>query len=102
MIVHAGDERVAAFDPMHEILLSQEIECSINCNGGRSRAPPRQTVNEIISSKWVVGCQQGLEDTPSYRGQALLACGTDCLSMGDRVIRAAPVIVVGLGEYRLR
>src|SRR5262249_2268488 len=99
VILHARDERIAAFDPMHEILLPQEIECSINRNGGRPRAPPRQTINEIISREWVRACRQSLEDPPAHRRQTLLASGADRFGVGDRVVRAAPVIVVGLGKY---
>jgi len=83
---------------MHEILLSQKVECSINRNGSRPRASPRQTINEIVSPEWVMACQQGLEDSPAYRSQALPACSANRFSMGDRVIRAAPVIVIGLGK----
>ena len=81
MIVDAGDERIAALDPMHEILLSQEIECSINGDGGRPRALPCQTINEIISPKWMMACQKSFEDPSAYGSQALLACGANRFSM---------------------
>jgi len=50
----------------------------------------------------MVARQQGLKHAPAHRRQALLAGGADRLGMGDRVVRAAPMVVIGLGEYRLR
>src|SRR5262245_32246288 len=40
--VHAGDERVAALDPVHQAILAQEIERTVNRDGGRPRAFGRQ------------------------------------------------------------
>lgn len=102
VIMHAGNEGVAAFDSMHQILLAQEIERPINRDRGRPRTPSRQAVDEFVGSERMVACQQGLEHAPAHRRQALLAGGADRLGMGDRVVRAAPMVVIGLGEYRLR
>jgi len=102
VIVHAGDEGIATFDSVHEILLAQEIERPINRDRGRPRAARRQAVDELISSERMMACQQSLEHAPAHRRQPLLAGSTDRFGMGDGVVRAAPVIVVGLGEYRVR
>jgi hypothetical protein len=47
----------------------------------------------------MMACQQGLKHTPAHWRQALLAGRADRFGVGDRVVRAAPVIMVGLGEY---
>jgi hypothetical protein len=46
--------------------------------------------------------QKGLENPPAYRRQAFLACSADRFSMGDRVVRTAPVIVIGFGKCQVR
>jgi hypothetical protein len=102
VIVHAGNEGVAAFDSMHQILLAQEIERSINRDRGRPRAAPRQTVDKFVGSERMMACQQRLEHAPAHRRQALFAGGADRLGVGDRVVRATPMVVIGLGKYRLR
>jgi hypothetical protein len=46
--------------------------------------------------------EQSLEHTPPYRRQPFFASGANRFGVGYRVVRAAPVIVVRLGKYRVR
>jgi len=57
MIVHAGDERIAALNPVDEILLAQEIERSINRDRGRPNAASRQAIDEFIGPERMMTCQ---------------------------------------------
>lgn len=101
MIVHAGNEGVAAFYAMHEVVLAQKIERSINRDRSRPRAATRQPIDEFIGPERMMTCQQSLKHTPTHWRQPFLASSADRFGVGDGVVRAAPVIVVGLGEYRV-
>ena len=47
VIVHAGDEGVAAFDAVHEALLAQEVERAVD---GDRRRPAARSASRSISS----------------------------------------------------
>ena len=100
VIVHAGDECVAALDSVHEALLAQEIERAIDGNRRRPRTPRRQPVDQLIGAKRGMAGEQRLQHAAADRRQPLGARGADRLGMGNGVAGAALVVVTGRGKYR--
>src|SRR5690348_16445763 len=93
MIVHARDESIAALDPMHETLLTQEIEGAIDGDRRRSPAVLGEPVDQFIGAERLMAGEQGLQNTPAHRREALPACGAELLRMRDGIARATAVIV---------
>ena len=58
VLLHAGDEGVAAFDAVHEPLLAQKIERAIDGDRRRPRAAHRQPVDQLIGAERLVARQQ--------------------------------------------
>ncbi len=48
--MHAGDERIAAFDAVREAVLDQEFECAINRDRRMPRAALRSAINFLIGA----------------------------------------------------
>src|SRR5665213_2495392 len=71
VILHAGDERVAAFDAVGQALLAQEIERAVDRNRGRARAAHRQPVDQLIGAERGMARQQCLQHAAADRRQAL-------------------------------
>jgi hypothetical protein len=61
VIMHAGDECVATLDAMHEPVLAQEIERSINRYGRQSAVPSRQALDDLIGTERIVALKQDLQ-----------------------------------------
>ena len=83
VILHAGDERVAAFDAVDQALLAQEIERAIDGDRRRARSPHRQPVDQLVGAERLVARQQRLQHAAADRRQALGARGADRLGMRD-------------------
>jgi len=54
VIVYASDERIAAFDPMHEAVLTEELERSVGRDRRRARSFERQPLDNLVSSQRLV------------------------------------------------
>jgi len=102
MVVPASYEGIPALDPVDETLFAQEVERTIDRNRCRSLAAHGQTVDDLVGSERMMAGEQRLQDAAAHGRQALLACGADRLGISDGVIRAALMIVIRPGEYRVR
>jgi hypothetical protein len=94
VMVHASDKRVAAFDPMDEAIVPQEIKCAINRDRGRTTAM-RQALHDLISAQRLVAGKKRFEHVPAHRRQPLRACRAEFFRVHDRGAGAAVVIVAG-------
>ena len=56
VMMHAGNERVAALDAMDEVILPQEVECAID-RDRRQPAAMCQSLDDLIGAKRLVTCQ---------------------------------------------
>src|SRR6516162_3225794 len=54
VVVHAGDERVAALDAMHKAVLTQELERPIGGDRRRPQSSGRQTVDDLVGAERLV------------------------------------------------
>jgi hypothetical protein len=97
MIVHAGNEGVAAFDTMNKTVVAQKFERAINRDWRRTRLL-LQAVNDFIGAKWAVAAQQNFEHLAPHRGEPLRARGALRFGMGNRGAGAALMVVVGRGK----
>ena len=102
MTMHACDEGISALYAMDKLLFAQEVECAIHCNRRRPRAANVQPIDQLVSAQWSVACQKRLQHLATHGGQSLLPGRTDCLGMGDRIARAAPMIVTRFRKNRVR
>src|SRR5262245_58220978 len=76
VIVHAGDERVAAFDAMHEAVLAQEFERAIGGDRRRARPFECQPVNDLVGAERLVAREQRRQHVAPNGGQPLPALVT--------------------------
>jgi hypothetical protein len=97
MIVHAGNESVAAFDAVNETVVAQKFKRSINCDRRRTRLL-LQAVNDFIGAKRAMAAQQNLKHLAPHRGESLRARGALRFGMGNRSAGAALMVVIGRGE----
>ena len=97
MIVHAGDEGVAAFDTVNETVVAQKFEHSINRDRRRSRLL-LQAVNDFISAERAMAAQQNFKYLTPHRGESLRARGALRFGMGNGSAGAALMVVIGRGE----
>ena len=74
VIVHAGDEGIAALDPMDKAIVAQKFERAID-GDRRGPGPIRQPFNDFVGPEWLVACEQRLEHVPAHRRQPLRARG---------------------------
>ena len=58
VIVHAGDEGVAALDAVHETVLAQELERAIGGDRGRARPPRGEPVDDLVGAERLVAGEQ--------------------------------------------
>ena len=99
--MHAGDIGIAAFDPVSEPVLDQEIERAIH----RDRCVPRamlfrRAVDDLVGAERLVVFQQRLEHLPACRRQLLCALIAQRFRITKRVDAAAIVVVIRRGEDR--
>ena len=67
MIVHAGDEGVAAFDAVNESIVAEKFECPINRDWCRTRLLLQPIDNFIGAQRTVAGEQNFKHLTPHRR-----------------------------------
>ena len=101
MILHAGDEGVAAFDAVDQPLLAQEIERAVDGDRRRPRAAQRQPVDQLIGAERLVARQQRLQHAAADRRQAPRTRGADRLGVRDRIAGATLVVVTWRREHRV-
>src|SRR5215831_7819796 len=58
VIVHAGDECVAALDAVHEAVLAQELEHAVGGNRRQPRPLEREPVDDLVGAQRLVATQQ--------------------------------------------
>jgi hypothetical protein len=97
MIVHAGNEGVAAFDAVNETVVAQKFERSINRYRRRTR-PLLQAVNDFISAERAMAAQQNFKHLAPHRGESLRARGALRFGMRNGSAGAALMIVIGRRE----
>jgi hypothetical protein len=76
VIVHAGDEGVAALDAVHEPVLTQELERPVGGDRGRARPLGREPVDDLIGAERLVAGEQRGQHLAADGGQALAAFRT--------------------------
>jgi hypothetical protein len=102
MTTHACDEGISALYAVDKFLFTQEVDCAIHRNRRRPRAANLKTIDQLVRAKRPVACQKRLQHLATHGGQSLLPGRTDCLGMGDRIARAAPMIVTRFRKNRVR
>src|ERR1043165_2176228 len=98
VIVDAGEERVAAFNAMHEALGGEEVERAIDRDRGGARTAGRDEVDDLVGAERLVAGAEHLEHVTAHRGQALAAFRAQRLGMLERIGRAALMVVVRGGK----
>ena len=99
MIMHAGDEGVAAGDAVHQAVLTQELQRAVGRDRRRAHTSRRQFFDNVIGAKRLVaGEQRGEHFAPDGR-EALAAFETAPLRNRHRVVEAAVVVVIRRGEH---
>ncbi len=94
VIVHAGDEGIAALDPMNKAIVAQKFERAID-GDWRRPGPTCQPFNDFVGAKRLVACEQCLEHVPAHRRQPLRPRRAQGFGVGDSGAGAAAVIVIG-------
>ncbi len=94
VIVHAGDEGIAALDPMNQTVIPQKFERAIDSDRRRP-GPIPQPFNDFVGPEWFVAREQRFEYVPADRRQPLRTRGAQRFGVGDGRAGAATVIVVG-------
>ena len=93
VIMHTGDERVAALDPVHEPILAQKIEGAIDRNGGKAAVVLlSEPLDDLISAERVVALEQRLQHLTADWSEPLRA--RRALGLGVRDGRAGATVVV--------
>ena len=72
VIVHAGDEGIAALDAMDEAVVAQKIERPVNRDRRRAGVV-RKPFDNLVGAERPVACQQRFQHLAAYRRQALRA-----------------------------
>jgi hypothetical protein len=98
VIVHAGDERIAALDAMDEAVLAQKLERAIGGNRRRPRALQREPLDDLVGAQRLVTSQQRGQHLAADGGETLATLRAQRLGHGHGVGRAAIVVMVGGGE----
>jgi hypothetical protein len=83
MVVDAGQEGVAARNPVHETLRHQKIERTVD--GDRGWARTSTLFHDLISAERLVTCSQDFQHLAAHRRQALATRGTNLLGVRERV-----------------
>jgi hypothetical protein len=94
VIVHAGDEGIAALDPMNKTVIPQKFERAIDSDRCRP-GPIPQLFNDFVGPEWFVAREQSFEHVPAHRRQPLRTRGAQRFGVGDGRAGAAAMIVVG-------
>src|SRR5215510_10696350 len=95
VIVHAGDKGVAAFDAVHEAVLTQELERAVSGDRRQARPLEREPVDYLVGAQRLVASEQRGEHSAPDRRQALAALRAQRLGYGHGIARAAIVVMVG-------
>jgi hypothetical protein len=95
VVVNASDEGVAALDAMHEAIVAEEIERTVNGDRRRPAATHGRAIHNLIGAERLVALQQNLENLAADRRQPLRALRAQHLGVLQRVSGAALMIVVG-------
>ena len=91
VIMHAGDEGVAALDAVDEAVVAQKIERAVDRD--RRRAPmPGEALDDLVGAERAVAVQQRLEHLAAHRGEPLRA---GAHSARVRMRAGAASVVVG-------
>jgi hypothetical protein len=98
VIVHAGDKRIAALDPVHEPLLAKKIQRAIDRDWRGPPAALGQPVDEFVGPERVMARQQRLQHVAPYGREPLPAGTANRFGVGNRLARAAVMIMAGLGK----
>ena len=101
MVMRAGEEGIAALDPVDEAVLHQKIERAVDRDRRRPRHRFGEFVDHLIGAERAVARQQRLQHLTPDRGEFLRPPRADLLRMRHRFRGAAAVIVVGRGKCRL-
>src|ERR1700686_619431 len=72
VIVHAGDEGIAALDAVDEAVVAQKIERAVNRNRRRARIA-RQVIDDFVGAERLVTGEQRFEHLSADRRQPLRA-----------------------------
>ena len=70
MIVHAGNERVTAFDAMDEPVVAQELERAIDRDRRRAGGV-LEPFHDLVGAKRLMACEQRFQHLPPHRRQSL-------------------------------
>ena len=101
MIMRAGEERIAALDPVNEAVLHQKIQRAVDRDRRRARRRFGEFVNHLVGAERTVAREQRLQHLTPDRGEFLRPPRADHFRMRHRFRGAAAVIVVGRGKCRL-
>jgi hypothetical protein len=93
VMAHASDKGVAAFDPMDETVVPQEIEGAID-RDRRWPRPMRQALHDLVGAQRSVTGKERFEHVTAHRRQPLRARRAELFRVRDRGAGAAAVIVV--------
>ena len=98
--VHACDEGVAALDPVHQPVLTQEIERAVNGGRRQPRTLGRDAVHDLVGAERLMAAKESGQYMAAKTGEAPAAL--ERLRLGDRhgLVHAAVMIVVGRRKYR--
>ena len=101
MVMRAGEESIAALDPVDEAVLHQEIERAVDRDRRRPRHRLGEFVDHLIGAERTMARQQRLQHLTPDRGEFLRPPRANLFRMRDRFRSAAAVIVVRRGKCRL-
>src|SRR5215831_6415069 len=98
VIVHAGDKGVAAFDAVHEAVLTQELERAVSGDRRQARPLEREPIDDLVGAQRLVAAQERGEHLAPDRGQALAALRAQRLGYGHGIARTASWSWSGCGN----
>jgi len=101
MGMHAGNEGVAALDPVNEGVFTQELERAIDRDGRRTGSARGKPFHNLIGAQRPVAHQERRQNVPPHRGQALASLDAARLRERHGIGRAAGVVMTGVGKDRL-
>jgi hypothetical protein len=99
VIVDAGDERIAACNPVNQSVAAQELQGAISGDGRRACACRREPLNELVGAKGLMAREQCREHLAAKRGEALPALQAPRFGHSHCIVETPIMIVIRRGKY---
>lgn len=98
VLLGAGHIGIAALDLVDKILALKEVQRPVNRDRCRPRPVGGHAFDDLVGAHGLMTLRHANQHVAALAGEACAAADADLLGMGDDVLRATVVIVLGAGE----